>query len=470
MANTCFRRKISRLSPSISYFSKLFLRPISFTDLEIDLKVTRALRKNGIRQPTDIQIQAYKSLMSGESAVLNSSTGSGKTLAYALPIVQGIINLKKNKEKLPRPYALIIVPNIELSYQVCNTFRSLLSVNVCVASEQLPLKLKEADVVVTTATYVSTYPLDVLNETRTVVIDEADMLIAKKVGKHGNRDPLFVLIFHLLKEENFYLIPGLTSRKRQFVFVGATMPDSLNKKSKKALPYIRKWVPDLKLLQGENTHKFVSSLDMEFVHVLEGNKIKHLLDSIQTFYNTNSLQTFRVLIFVNKVHTVSSLHQTLSSATVKDIETEPDNNQFPDVLMAFQREWKDCIFALHKNISVEERLSTLHYFSALPKALLVTTDVSARGLDFPDVDLVIQYDFSTNIVDVLHRAGRTARMGKRGKVINFITERDETLALALRQAIEEKRPLDYLFSRNRNFGRKVKEIKQSEEAADIAST
>lgn len=290
-----------------------------------------------------------------------------------------------------------------------------MSANVCVASEQSPLKLKETEVVVTTASYVSTYPLDVLNETRTVVIDEADMLIAKKVGKHGYRDPLFVLIFHLLKEENFYLIPGLTSRKRQFVFVGATMPDSLNRKSKKALPYIRKWVPDLKLLQGENTHKFVSSLDMEFVHVLEGNKIKHLVDSIQTFYSTNSLQTFRVLIFVNKVRTVSSVHQTLSLATLKDIETEPDNSQFPDVLMAFQREWKDCIFALHKNITVEERLSTLHYFSALPRALLVTTDVSARGLDFPDVDLVIQYDFSTNIVDVLHRAGRTARMGKQGK-------------------------------------------------------
>lgn len=54
-------------------------------------------------------------------------------------------------------------------------------------------------------------------------------------------------------------------------------------------------------------------------------------------------------------------------------------------------------------------------FSSSSRSLIITTDVACRGLDLPDVDIVVQYDFATNIIDVLHRAGRTGRMGKQGK-------------------------------------------------------
>ena len=265
--------------------------------------------------------------------------------------------------------------------------------------------------VVSTATFLSTYLLDVLKQVQTVVVDEADILIARKSGKHGRKDPLFMLIKHLLEPTNFEYLSIL--EKRQFVFVGATMPDSLAKKSKTALPYIRSWVPDINIIKSDNVHKVVSTADIHFVDVLEGNKLKQLVSIVQNDL-PNYMTTFRVLVFVNRLDTAISLHHYLTDMRTS-VEIEHQDDSFPSTLLTFQQHWEDHIYSLHKNIPLQERLETFNRFVLSRQSLLVTTDVATRGLDFPDIDLVIQYDFATNAIDILHRAGRTARMGKQGK-------------------------------------------------------
>jgi len=87
---------------------------------------------------------------------------------------------------------------------------------------------------------------------------------------------------------------------------------------------------------------------------------------------------------------------------------------------------------------------------------LICTDLASRGLDFPDVERVIQYDFAQNVVDYLHRAGRTARNGRGGEVISFVDKEDVDLARAIQKKIKASDNLSGLFSRNRNFRKKFK--------------
>jgi superfamily II DNA/RNA helicase len=88
--------------------------------------------------------------------------------------------------------------------------------------------------------------------------------------------------------------------------------------------------------------------------------------------------------------------------------------------------------------------------------VVVSTDAAARGIDLPGVTHVVQADFATNAVDFLHRIGRTARADAGGRVTSLVAPDADVLAGALRACIEEGRPVEGCFSRNRSFARKVK--------------
>lgn len=266
-----------------------------------------------------------------------------------------------------------------------------------------------------------TYPLSVLDETKVVVLDEADVMIAKKVGKHGKKDPLFNLVKYFLnsntesiaKRDSFKKIP-------QFIFVGATMPDSEHLKSKKALPYVRSWLPDIVTIRGSSAHKIHPTSTMTFLKIESGNKLKLLINEITECLNDNNAcgkRTFRAIVYVNSVATADILYRQLITLdrTIIDHTRLIEGTDFPHRLVDFQFEWQNHIFIAHKNVHREERIDTFNSFSSSSHGILITTDVTSRGLDFPDVDLVVQYDFATNVVDILHRAGRTGRMGKKGK-------------------------------------------------------
>ncbi|XP_065665234.1 uncharacterized protein LOC100215245 isoform X2 [Hydra vulgaris] len=434
----------------------------SFHELKITVSIIRKLREFGIKSPTNIQIQTIQEFQSGKNIVINSETGSGKTLAYALPIAQKLINLKKVCKKLPRPFALVLVPNAHLAHQVCEVFQSLLSLNTCFACEESRLYLLNTDIVVSTALYLSTYPLNVLNETQVVVIDEADIQIASKVGKTGKKDPLFNLIKHFNQADSYK--PPIISLdtpnsflefnnfKRQFVFVGATMPDNLSPKSKTAIPYIRSWLPDIQIVHSESAHKVVPTAEMEFIDVLEGNKYKHLVECV-SLHCKNKDMPYKILVFVNKVETAINLYKKLTSKINYESILENDA-KFTTLFALFHEVWQNNISLLHSNIDNKSREEVFSQILFANRAMIITTDVISRGIDFPDLDMVVQYDFATNAIDILHRAGRTARMGKKGKIVNFITSQDKELSTAVQDLLAKNLPFDSLFSRHRSLSRK----------------
>lgn len=96
---------------------------------------------------------------------------------------------------------------------------------------------------------------------------------------------------------------------------------------------------------------------------------------------------------------------------------------------------------LHGQMSQAKRLGSLNKFKAQARSILIATDVASRGLDIPHVDVVINYDIPTHSKDYIHRVGRTARAGRSGKSITFVTQYDVELYQRIEFLIGKKLPL-----------------------------
>ena len=96
---------------------------------------------------------------------------------------------------------------------------------------------------------------------------------------------------------------------------------------------------------------------------------------------------------------------------------------------------------LHGQMSQAKRLGSLNKFKAKSRSILIATDVASRGLDIPHVDVVINFDLPTHSKDYIHRVGRTARAGRYGKSITFVTQYDVELYQRIEHLIGKKLPL-----------------------------
>ena len=110
----------------------------------------------------------------------------------------------------------------------------------------------------------------------------------------------------------------------------------------------------------------------------------------------------------------------------------------------------------HSGIPAQDRALALQVMQQQPLAVMVCTDMAARGLDLASLTHVVQLDFASNAIDFIHRIGRTGRAGGPGKVTSLYREHNLTLVQVLRQYLEDGEPLEAAFSRSRSFTRKIK--------------
>jgi ATP-dependent RNA helicase DDX27 len=106
----------------------------------------------------------------------------------------------------------------------------------------------------------------------------------------------------------------------------------------------------------------------------------------------------------------------------------------------------------------EDRINNLQRFLKGKTPTLVCTDIASRGLDLPLVDQVLQLDFARNVVDYLHRIGRTARMGAPGKAVSFVLPSDKSLA----EVVKKNMNMEEAFSRKRGFRRRIRKMEKKE--------
>lgn len=374
------------------------LRPIlAFSHLPTELASQFSSIFSSFEKPSSIQSSAWPFLLSGRDVVGVAETGSGKTIAFGLPLAVRLAALKKKKGIR----AVIVAPTRELAIQVfeqvdklCQTVkkltaaciyggtnkdeqrRSLNGVNVIVAT---PGRLKD---------FMSDGTVDV-SKTRYLVLDEADRMLDK-----GFEDD----IKHIISQ-----MPS--AKKRQTAMFTATWPKSIREL---AATFMKQPV---KITIGRNDADDSGELRantriVQKVEVLDGFEKQNRLLQLLKEHTAGKKRSDRILIF----------------CLYKKEATRIEN---------FIRGRGFQVAGIHGDMSQSARIESLEGFKSGSVSLLVATDVAARGLDIPEVKLVINVTFPLTAEDYVHRIGRTGRAGKDGLAITLFTEQDKPLAGAL---------------------------------------
>ncbi|KAF1966004.1 hypothetical protein BU23DRAFT_574369 [Bimuria novae-zelandiae CBS 107.79] len=450
----------------------------TFTSLGISPTLAaHLLKKMDMKAPTAIQKAAVSQLLKDDSdAFIQAETGSGKTLAYLLPIVQRLMelsaNMKKRKvdESVSRDsglFAIILAPTRELSKQIANVLDNLLRcAHWLVAttviggekkkSEKARLR-KGINILVATPGRLAdhlehTKALDVSN-VRWLVLDEGDRLmelgfeeeIQKIVGNLNLR-------MRAQKDEKLK-IPGLPA-KRTTVLCSATMKldvERLGEISLKDAVHIRPNPADRaddELINKEDQAFFApAQLKQSFAVVAPKLRLVSLISFLKRAFARKG-SVMKAIVFISCADSVDFHFDILTSkldeeaATKEEVKEEKEEGEdgkktkkkpvvqsdptkiavtYAESPSLSARTHKVTAYRLHGSLPQALRTSTLAHFTKNSEpAVLLATDVASRGLDLPNVDLVVEFDPAFAREDHLHRIGRTARAGRDGRACIFL--------------------------------------------------
>ncbi|KAH7930106.1 DEAD-domain-containing protein [Leucogyrophana mollusca] len=407
----------------------------SFDEMNISPVLQAALLRMSIRVPTEIQAACIPPLLSGRDCIGNAKTGSGKTVAFAIPILQRLSD---------DPYgvfALVLTPTRELAFQIAEQFAVLgagLSVRTSVVvggmdmmAQALELGSRPHVIVATPGRIVdhlrsSSGEWD-LSRVKFLVLDEADRLLTSTFA------PELAYLFNVLPKE------------RQTCLFTATLTPSIDALAE-APPRPGKMKPFIHKM--ESTVETVATLKQHYVlvpsHVREPYLYHVLCNPPENTIPMRRAPPEPVQSTKNKV-------KPKGRPSRKNTVAEEDELIQPPPTIIFCTKPRTAAYltnllktlsirstALHSRLTQRERLNSLSLFRASVVPVLVSTDVGARGLDIEGVAMVINWDLPNEPEEYTHRVGRTARAGKSGVAISFVTEKDEDRMIRIEERIGTK--------------------------------
>jgi ATP-dependent RNA helicase DeaD len=346
-----------------------------FAELGVSVEILKAVDKLGYEEASPIQTAVIPVALKGKDIVGMSATGSGKTAAFAIPAIE------LSKSAVRKVQCLILCPTRELAVQVAEETGKLLlfkkGLNVVPIyggqsyDRQFRALSSGVQIVIGTPGRVmdhmqrGTLKLDTL---RLVVLDEADRMLDM-----GFRED----IEHILSA-----VPA----ERQLLFFSATMPRAIQ-------DLIGRYTKDPEWIKIESHAKNAPQVDQVYYEVDRRSKLEVLTRLID-------LNDFRYgLIFCSTKVMVDDLDEQLHS---RGYATD----------------------RLHGDLSQMQRNRVMEKFRNKSFEFLVATDVAARGLDVDDLEVVFNFDLPNDAEDYTHRIGRTARAGKSGRAITFVSGRE----------------------------------------------
>lgn len=358
---------------------------ITFKNLHLSRPLLKALSEGGFVKPTPIQAQAIPALLKGRDISASATTGSGKTAAFVLPILERLI-YRDSRRSATR--VLVLTPTRELALQCQQVFHKLSKftngIEVTLITGGTSAKKQEVDlrqrpdVIVATPGRILDHLYNTkafgLDEIEIVVIDEADRLM-----EFGFIEQVEQIIKSCPKE-------------RQTMLFSATMTSRISELGNIALKNpIRVDIDPL--------YHVAKTLTQEFVRVRSG-KEKDLEGMLMSLC-TRNFKT-KTIIFCNHKRTAHRVKILFGFFGLKSVE-------------------------LHGDLNQEQRFEALDLFRNEQVDFLIASDVAARGLDIPGVETVINFELPTQIENYVHRVGRTARAGKNGIAVSFVTFSDRKL-------------------------------------------
>ncbi|KAI1275317.1 DEAD-domain-containing protein [Xylaria sp. FL0933] len=325
---------------------------------------------------TPIQAKAIPEALAGRDIIGLAETGSGKTAAFVLPILQSLL-------EQPSPlYALILAPTRELAQQIGQQVDALgatISVRSCtivggldMVAQAISLGKKPHVVVATPGRLLDHLEKTKgfkLNALKYLVIDEADRLLDMDFGP---------VLDKLLK-----FVP----RERRTFLFSATMSSKVESLQRASLR------DPVRVSVSSSKYQTVSTLKQFYLF------IPHAFKDFYLIYLLSEFSGRTTIIFTRTVYEAQRISIMIRHLGFKGIP-------------------------LHGQLSQSARLGALNKFKSGARDILVATDVAARGLDIPSVDLVLNYDLPGDSKTYIHRVGRTARAGKSGNALSLVTQYD----------------------------------------------
>ncbi len=345
---------------------------MNFTELGLTKRVSAALEALGFAEPTEIQQKAIPVIVAGRDIMASAETGSGKTAAYALPIIQ---NLKGTSERKPR--CLVLVPTRELALQVQSQFErfsnnsGMRTVTVYGGTgyeKQTRLMRRGVDVIVATPgrlfDHIERGNADLTNVTM-LVLDEADRML----------DMGFLPQVRRIVTE--------MGKRRQTLMFSATISKTVER-------IAAEFLTNPVTVQVNTSQVEPSTIEQRIYHIDEAGKDALLVQLIQDEPEMHS-----VLVFAKTRRKAAKIRKRLCASNVSAEE-------------------------IHGDISQSQREKTLARYREGRFAVLVATDIAARGLDIPAISHVVNYDLPMTAADYVHRIGRTGRAGRSGIALSFV--------------------------------------------------
>lgn len=424
----------------------------SFADLGLHPSLCQQLKDRlGFEVPTLVQAQSIPVIISGQHVLINAATGSGKTIAYLAPVIHHLQMYSPRIQRSDGTFALVLVPTRELCMQVYENLQKLLHRFHWIVpgyimggenrSKEKSRLRKGISLLVATPgrllDHLKNTSSFVYRSLRWIVFDEADRILEMGFGKEIE-DILDLLGSRQIESVGEDTVPRTSKFERQNLLLSATLNDKVNHLAKISLdnPVMigidEKKISDqllcpshnhlgseengeikyLNTLQGSQVegYNLPSQLVQRYVKVPCGSRLVVLLSILRTFFERSIDQ--KIVVFFSTCDAVD-FHYSLISEFQWSHDTQPEVNQ--------KQKFVKCrTFRLHGNMEQEGRRATYQGFNAEKSAVLLCTDVAARGLDFPKVKRIIQYDSPGEATEYVHRVGRTARLGEKGDALLFL--------------------------------------------------
>ncbi len=351
---------------------------MTFCDLGISPGLEKALAVEGITEPTAVQVQSAEVLFSGSDAFISSETGTGKTLAYLLPL------LSKVDLSVVGLQVMIITPTHELALQVQQQIQRLiqhsgLELRSLVLIGETPIKRQ----------------VEKLKKKPRVVIGSPgrmlDLIKMKRLKVHTVKSIVMDELDRLLvgaSLESVRAIIKATQRDRQLIFVSATEQKALVQEAESL-------ARDLVKVNVKNSRV---NPDIDHLYfVVEERKKNDLLRRL-----IHAMKPERAIVFVHRNETVEVLTNKLEHHHLK-------------------------VSQISKACGKLERKKALDDFRRGVSSVLISSDISSRGLDIKGVSHVFNLDIPTKSEDYTHRTGRTGRAGANGCAVSLVAQQQVRL-------------------------------------------
>lgn len=366
------------------------MEKVNFKDYNLDDELIKSIEILNFKSPTKVQQEVIPIALGNKDIVVKSQTGSGKTAAFGIPICQ-LVDWGENK-----PQALVITPTRELAIQVredifnIGRFKRLKVLAVYGQSpfynQERELKQKTHIVVGTPGRIIDHIEKGTLDtsEVKYLIIDEADEM------------------FNMGFIEQIETIMENLPENRTTMLFSATMPEDIE-----SLCYRHMKDPIHVEIEGQSLT--VDRIEQEIYEVNEFDKIE-LLKDITIIENPDSC-----IIFCNTREMVDEVYVELIRA---DYTCDK----------------------IHGGMEQRDRIKVMEDFKHSYFRYLIATDVAARGIDVDNITHVINYDIPRETESYVHRIGRTGRVGRKGKAITFVSDRETRFLNDINSYIEKDIP------------------------------